>query len=104
MAKVFTEITRLSDKDCFYIVERHKTEFTYPLHRHKEFELNFIQNGKGVRRIVGDSVEEIGDYELVLVGGEDLEHVWEQGSCQSKDIREITIQFSGDIFGNELSS
>lgn len=104
MAKVFTEITRLSDKDCFYIVERHKTEFTYPLHRHKEFELNFIQNGKGVRRIVGDSVEEIGDYELVLVGGEDLEHVWEQGSCQSKDIREITIQFSGDIFGNELLS
>lgn len=104
MAKVITEITRLSDKDCFYIVERHKTEFTYPLHRHKEFELNFIQNGKGVRRIVGDSVEEIGDYELVLVGGEDLEHVWEQGSCQSKDIREITIQFSGDIFGNELLS
>jgi len=104
MTKVFTEITRLSDKDCFYIVERHKTEFTYPLHRHKEFELNFIQNGKGVRRIVGDSVEEIGDYELVLVGGEELEHVWEQGSCQSKDIREITIQFSGDIFGSELLS
>ena len=104
MSKVFTEITRLSDKDCFYIVERHKTEFTYPLHRHKEFELNFIQNGRGVRRIVGDSVEEIGDFELVLIGGADLEHVWEQGKCLSKDIREITIQFSGDIFGTELLS
>ena len=85
-------------------MERHKTEFTYPLHRHKEFELNFIQNGKGVRRIVGDSVEEIGDFELVLIGGADLEHVWEQGKCLSKDIREITIQFSGDIFGTELLS
>ncbi len=104
MGKVFTEITRLSEKDCFYIVERHKTEFTYPLHQHKEFELNFIEKGKGVRRIVGDSVEEIGDYELVLVGGEDLQHVWEQGSCKSKDIREITIQFSGDIFGKDLLS
>ena len=104
MAKVFTEITRLSDKDCFYIVERHKSEFAYPLHRHKEFELNFIELGKGVRRIVGDSVEEIGDYELVLLGGEDLEHVWEQGKCRSKDIREITIQFSEDIFGEELLS
>ena len=104
MGKVFTEITRLSDKDCFYIVERHKTEFTYPLRRHKEFELNFIEKGKGVRRIVGDSVEEIGDYELVLIGGADLEHVWEQGKCRSKDIREITIQFSGDIFGTELLS
>ncbi len=102
MSKVFTEITRLSEKDCFYIVERHKTEFTYPLHQHKEFELNFIEKGKGVRRIVGDSVEEIGDYELVLIGGEDLEHVWEQGRCKSKDIREITIQFSGDIFGSDL--
>lgn len=104
MAKVFTEITRLSEKDCFYIVERHKTEFTYPLHQHKEFELNFIEHGKGVRRIVGDSVEEIGDYELVLIGGENLEHVWEQGRCKSKDIREITIQFSSDIFGADLLS
>lgn len=104
MAKVFTEITRLSDKDCFYIVERHKTEFTYPLHQHAEFELNFIEHGKGVRRIVGDSVEEIGDYELVLLGGEELEHVWEQGRCKSKDIREITIQFSEDIFGEGLLS
>ena len=104
MAKVFTEITRLSDKDCFYIVERHKTEFTYPLHQHGEYELNFIEHGKGVRRIVGDSVEEIGDYELVLLGGEELEHVWEQGRCKSKDIREITIQFSEDIFGEGLLS
>ena len=104
MAKVFTEITRLSDKDCFYIVDRHKTEFTYPLHQHAEFELNFIEHGKGVRRIVGDSVEEIGDYELVLLGGEELEHVWEQGRCKSKDIREITIQFSEDIFGEGLLS
>lgn len=102
MSKVFTEITRLSDKDCFYIVERHKTEFTYPLHRHKEFELNFIERGKGVRRIVGDSVEEVGEYDLVLIGGEDLEHVWEQGECSSKDIREITIQFSGEIFSGHL--
>lgn len=104
MSKAFTEITRLSEKDCFYIVERHKTEFTYPLHQHKEFELNFIERGKGVRRIVGDSVEEIGDYELVLLGGEDLEHVWEQGTCTSKDIREITVHFSGDIFGDDLLS
>lgn len=102
MSSVFTEITQLSEKDCFHIVERHKTEFTYPLHRHKEFELNFIEHGAGVRRIVGDSVEEIGEYELVLVGSEGLEHVWEQGSCKSKDIREITIQFSDDLLSSSL--
>ena len=104
MSKAFTEICKLSEKDCFYIVERHKTEFTYPLHRHKEFELNFIEHAAGVRRIVGDSVEEIGDYELVLVGSAELEHVWEQGRCESKDIREITIQFSHDLFEGEMLS
>ena len=104
MSQVFTEITHLSEKDCFHIVERHKTEFTYPLHKHKEYELNFIERGGGVRRIVGDSVEYIGDYELVLIGGENLEHVWEQGNCRSKDIREITIQFSHDVFSGDLIS
>ena len=101
MSNVLNEITPLSEKDFFYIVERHKTEFTYPVHQHKEFELNFIEGGAGVRRIVGDSVETIGDYDLVLVGGDDLEHAWEQGDCQSKDIREITIQFPRDMFSPE---
>lgn len=104
MSKVFTEITQLSEKDCLHIVERHKTKFTYPLHRHKEYELNFIENGAGVRRIVGDSVEEIGDYELVLIGGHNLEHVWEQGGCTSNDIREITVQFSDTLFSENMLS
>ncbi len=95
---IIVEIPPLSEKDCFYIVERFKTEFTYPMHMHDEFELNFIENGKGVRRIVGDSIEEIGDYELVLLGSKNLEHVWEQGNCESKSIREITIQFSPELF------
>lgn len=34
------EITPLSEKDCFYIADRHKKEFTYPMHSHREFELN----------------------------------------------------------------
>ncbi len=104
MNYVFTEICQLSDKDCFHIVERHKTEFDYPLHKHKEFELNFVEHASGVKRIVGDSVEEIGEYDLVLVGGGGLEHVWEQGSCTSKNIREITIQFSPDLFEGEMLS
>lgn len=97
MSEVLYEISQLSERDCFDIAERHKSSFTYPIHRHKEFELNFVQNARGVRRIVGDNVEEIGDYDLVLIGGEELEHVWEQGNCESKDIREITIQFPKEL-------
>ncbi|MDR1883372.1 MAG: AraC family transcriptional regulator [Prevotella sp.] len=95
---VIHEVTPLSEKDCFYIVDRHKTEFTYPIHNHSEYELNLILNAAGVRRIVGDSIEVIGDYDLTLIASEELEHVWEHHECKSKDIREITIQFSSELF------
>ncbi|MDR1743396.1 MAG: AraC family transcriptional regulator [Dysgonamonadaceae bacterium] len=96
------EITPLSEKDCFYIADRNKNEFTYPIHSHGEYELNFISNASGVKRIVGDSIEIIGDYDLVLIGSKDLEHAWEQNDCKSSNIREITIQFSPDLFSSEL--
>ena len=104
MSDVLNEITPLSEKDCFYIVERHKHEFTYPLHQHQDFELNFIEHGAGAQRVVGDNLEEIGEYDLVLIGGENLEHAWKQGNCVSEDIREITIQFSADLFPESLLS
>ena len=101
MNKVITEITNLGEKDCFYLVERYKEEFSYPLHKHEELELNFVAHCKGARRIVGDSMEVLGEYDLCLVGG-GLEHVWEQHECKSKNIREITIQFPSDLFMGNL--
>ncbi len=91
---VIREITPLLEKDCFYVCERVKQSFTYPIHNHAEYELNFVEKGAGVRRIVGDSSETIGDLDLVLITGRELEHVWEQGECVSPQVREITIQFS----------
>ena len=104
MAKVLKEITKLSEKDCFYIVERYKSEFDYPLHGHDDYELNFIEHGKGLRRVVGDSVEEVGEYELTLITGKDLAHVWEQGTCTNPAIREITIQFSPNLLSEGMMS
>jgi len=98
---VITEISPLSNKDCLYIADRHKQEFTYPIHTHDVCELNFIYNGQGVRRIVGDSIETISDLELVLITGP-LEHAWEQGDCTCKDVREITVQFSPDMLPNSM--
>lgn len=101
---ILREITPLSDKDCFFIVDRHKKEFTYPLHCHGEYELNFIEHGNGLRRIVGDSVETVGEYDLVLISTTELEHVWEQGDCTSEDIREITIQFDPHFFDSLIDT
>lgn len=92
--RIIHEITPLMGKDVLYIADRHKKEFTYPIHNHEVFELNFVENAKGVRRVVGDSQEVIGDYDLCLITSADLEHVWEQHECTSEDIREITVQFN----------
>ena len=99
---IIREITPLSERDCFYIADRYKKEFTYPIHCHPEFELNFTEHASGVRRIVGDSIEVIGEYDLVLITSKELEHVWEQHECKSSEIREITIQFSPELFFNNL--
>ncbi len=96
-SKVIHEITPLMGKDVLYIADRRKKEFTYPIHSHEVFELNFVEHAKGVRRIVGDSNEVIGEYDLVLITSPDLEHVWEQNECDSDNIREVTIQFDIDL-------
>ena len=96
-SKVIHEITQLTGKDVLYIAERHKKEFTYPIHNHEVYELNFVEHAKGVRRIVGDSNEVIGEYDLAIITGPDLEHVWEQNTCTSENIREITVHFYFDL-------
>ena len=65
--KIIHEITPLMGKDVLYIADRHKKEFTYPIHNHSVYELNFVENAAGVKRIVGDSQEIIGDFDLCLI-------------------------------------
>jgi len=102
ISNVFREVTPLSTEDCFVIINRIKSEFSYPVHVHPEYELNFIENAKGAHRIVGDSIEVIDDLELCLIGNENLEHAWMNFHCESKEIHEITIQFHKDLFLESL--
>ena len=103
-SRVIHEITPLMGKDSLYIADRRKKEFTYPIHNHEVFELNFVEHAPGVRRIVGDSNEVIDEYDLVLITSPDLEHVWEQNTCTSEDIREVTVQFYFDMGEDGLLS
>jgi AraC-like DNA-binding protein len=95
------EITPLTQSDCFTIFSRVKSEFDFPLHYHEEFELNFIQNAKNAKRVIGDHIEDIDELELVLVGS-NLQHAWFTHHCKGKEIREITIQFHKDLFDEKL--
>lgn len=96
--------TQLSERDCFYISENQNKQLSYPIHCHVDYELNFMENGRGVRRIVGDSDEIISDCDLVLITGKDLEHVWERTNCESLDVHEITIHFSADLFDGSFAN
>ena len=93
---ILKETPPLRKSDCFSVFARHKTKFDFPVHYHEEYELNFIENAKGVKRIVGDSVEEIEDWELVLIGP-NIPHAWFTHKCKT-DFFEITIQFHRDLF------
>jgi len=99
---LFREVTPLSNEDCFVIFNRTKSFFSFPVHVHPEFELNFIENAKGAERIVGDSIEEIDDLELCLIGNDKLEHGWMTANCKSENIHEITIQFHSNLFIESL--
>jgi YesN/AraC family two-component response regulator len=103
ISKIHREITPLSMEDSFLVFDRVKDNFDFPIHYHPEYEINFIQNGKGVKRVVGDHIEEIDDIELVLVGP-NLYHGWEMNKCKNKKIHEITIQFHNDLFTDSLLS
>lgn len=97
------EITQLEPDDVFLVINRIKQKFDFPIHFHPEYELNFILNGKGVRRVVGNSMEDIENVEMVLVGP-NVEHGWETHNCKSKQIYEITIQFHDGLFDDKLLS
>ncbi|GAB2590080.1 helix-turn-helix domain-containing protein [Spirosoma areae] len=101
MTTIYREITPLTQSDCFTLFHRTEKVFDFPLHYHEEFELNFLANGKGVKRIVGDHTEPTGYFDLVLVGS-NLPHGWFDPTGSCKDVREVTIQFHRDLFDDKL--
>ncbi len=105
MSQIHREITPLTQYDCFTVFTRNKRTFDFPVHFHEEYEINFILNGKGAKRVIGDHTEEIGDVELVLVGS-NLPHGWVNGKSfiapENPDIFEICIQFHKDLFDEKF--
>ena len=110
MQKVITEITPLTEQDSFYMFDHLKETYDYPLHKHAELELTFMENCTGVRRVVGDSIEVCSQFDLALIGS-NLEHAWEQQPGQTlidvangRKVREYVVQFSPDLLGEQFLS
>lgn len=100
---IVTEVLPISKQDSFVVFERRKRNFNFPVHIHHEYELNYIFGARGARRIVGDHVAQIGDREMVLITGSNLEHAWMDGDLSPEaEIYEVTIQFSPELFQSGL--
>jgi len=100
--QIHREITPLKENDCFLIFDRERTVFSFPIHFHPEFEINYIYNAEGGKRIVGDHIANIGTRELIMVGP-NLYHGWENDKNLSKGLlHEITIQFPRELFSGDL--
>lgn len=41
--RVLRELPPLLDSDFMYVADRRKKEFTYPIHKHEVFELNYVE-------------------------------------------------------------
>lgn len=98
---ILREVTPLTQNDCFTYFHRIKSEFDFPFHYHEAFELNFIRNAKGAKRMIGDHIGQVDEWELVLVGP-NLQHGWFTHRCKSKKIKEITVQFHRDLLDEKF--
>lgn len=99
---VHREITPLKENDCFLVFDRERNDFDFPIHFHPEYEINFIRNAKGAKRVIGDHIGEIEGYELVMVGP-NVYHGWENHKNDTtKVLHEITIQFPRYLFDEEI--
>lgn len=87
----------MNDHECLYIVENRNADFSFPVHMHEAWELTFIQGGKGLTRIMGDSVETIDDLEVVLLTQYDMRHTWRQDKTVLHNVREVKMQFYDDL-------
>jgi AraC-like DNA-binding protein/mannose-6-phosphate isomerase-like protein (cupin superfamily) len=95
------KVTSLDAQDCLTCSVSKKTALDHPLHYHAEYELHFILQGAGAKRVVGDHEGVLTDHELVLTGP-NLPHSWKSQDSPGGSITEVTIQFPGDLFSEEF--
>ena len=89
------------ESHSFQINKLDLNQNTDVIHSHKNYELNYVVNGRG-RRFVGGNISMYGPGDLVLIGP-DLPHCWEVDNRDETPIS-ITIHFKEDLFDAQLFS
>lgn len=84
--------------DCLSIHCEHTSAFMRDIHCHEAYELHLIKGADGAKRIIGDTIDTIGDLELVLLAQPNLPHVWQRGECKSKEHFVLHVYFVPELF------
>jgi AraC-like DNA-binding protein len=100
--KASFEKVAVESSSSFFVFERRDPGFPFNWHYHPEFELTLIVDSRG-QRLVGDSVEEYGPGDLVLLGP-DLPHSWRSFSTGSENEHHLAVvaQFRQECFGEKF--
>jgi AraC-like DNA-binding protein/uncharacterized cupin superfamily protein len=83
---------------CYEIV---LPSFKFLWHHHPEYELTYIQKGKG-KRFVGDHIESFTAGDLVLLGSQ-LPHTWVSDGKGKEQCRAVVLQFSQEFIESLLN-
>lgn len=99
MENIEREITPVKDDEFFILLNHEIAKFDYSVHYHPEYELNLVFNSSG-RRIVGDSINNYTNIDLVLIGPNTY-HAWKADEASTSS-HVITIQFAENLFSMNL--
>lgn len=97
----FQKLTNTSHKNSFVDFSIKTSRFDFHWHYHPEIEICYIKKGVG-SRIVGDSVQNFSDGDLVLVGS-NLPHCWitnENFNKSDDNVEVYVIQFKQELLIN----
>ena len=94
MKNIIREITPLTKEDFFVVLYHPNAKFDFPTHYHPEYEINYVEHATG-KRIVGESISNYKDYDLVITGPE-IYHSWQSETGGAELV--VTIQFQKDLF------
>ncbi len=74
-------------------------KFDAPWHFHPEFELTYIEKGKGIR-YVGNNIQKFEAGDFVLIGS-NLPHCWKNTETNEGLVKSIIFQWDENLLGND---
>lgn len=92
MRATYEDINSKKGSASFLVYHLNVPAFEFKWHYHPEYELTLITKGSG-KRLVGDSYENFGTGDLVLIGP-DMPHTWVSTRVRKSVVSAVVIQFS----------